>query len=106
MKIHSKLGRVVLLLLGFITVSRADTVVSVNSGGTLIGFMNVFQTPEHGGGFAFGSSWGTAVLNAKGVGANVVLTPNTINNRDVPNDPFWWTNGAPNKIMDASYYVQ
>ena len=108
MKIHPKLGRygVVLLLLGFITVSRADTVVSVNSGGTWIGFMNVSETPLHGGGFVFGSSWGTADLNATVVGTNAVLTPNTSIDRDAPNDPFWWTNGAPNKIMDASYYVQ
>ena len=111
MKINSILGRcgAVLLLLGLVTVSRADTVVSVNSGGSWIGFMNVFELPSNGGGYDFGSAWGTADLDATVVGTNVVLTPNTSIDRDVPNDPFWWVGGAggaPNKNMDASYYVQ
>jgi hypothetical protein len=108
MKIHRILGRygAALLLLGLATASHADTVVSVNSGGTWVGYMNVFETPEHGGGYVFGQSWGTADLSATVSGTNVILAPNTSIDRDVPNDPFWWTNGAPNKIMDASYYVQ
>jgi hypothetical protein len=111
MKTHSILGRcgAVLLLLGLVTVSRADTVVSVNSGGTWIGFMNVFELPANGGAYVFGSGWGTADLDATVVGTNVVLTPNTSIDRDKPADTFWWVGGAggaPNKNMDASYYVQ
>lgn len=111
MKIHPILGRcgAVLLLLGLAVVSRADTVVSVNSGGNWVGFMNVFNLPANGGAYQFGSSWGVADLSATVVGTNVVLTPNTSIDRDVPNDTYWWVGGAggaPNKNMDASYYVQ
>jgi hypothetical protein len=110
MKIHRNLCcyGAVLLLLGLATVSRADTVVSVNSGGTWIGFMNVFELPANGGAYVFGSSWGTADLDATVVGTNVVLTPNTSIDRDKPTDAFWWVGGTggPNKNMDASYYVQ
>jgi hypothetical protein len=111
MKIHPILGRcgAVLLLLGLATVSRADTVVSVNSGGSWIGFMNVSELPANGGGYDFGGAWGTADLDATVVGTNVVITPNTSIDRDNPNDPYWWVGGAggaPNKNMDASYYVQ
>jgi hypothetical protein len=112
MKIHLNLcryGAVLLLLFGFGAMSHADTTVSVNSGGSWIGFMNVFELPANGGGFVFGSGWGTADLNATVSGTNVVLTPNTSIDRDVPNDSFWWVGGAggaPNKNMDASYYVQ
>ncbi len=98
-----------LLLLGLVTVSRADTVVSVNTGGTWVGYMNVFNLPADGGAYQFGSSWGTADLDATVVGTNVVLTPNTSIDRDKPADPYWWVGGAggaPNKNMDASYYVQ
>jgi hypothetical protein len=111
MKIHLNLCRygAVLLLLGFLMESRADTTVSVNSGGTWIGFMNVFELPANGGAYDFGSAWGTADLDATVVGTNVVLTPNTSIDRDNPNDTYWWVGGAggaPNKNMDASYYVQ
>jgi hypothetical protein len=110
MKIHRNLCcyGAVLLLLGLATVSRADTVVSVNSGGTWIGFMNVFELPANGGAYVFGSSWGTADLDATVAGTNVVLTPNTSIDRDKPTDAFWWVGGTggPNKNMDASYYVQ
>ena len=111
MKIHSILGRcgAVLLLLGLATVSRADTVVSVNTSGNWVGYMNVFELPANGGAYQFGSSWGTADLDATVVGTNVVLTPNTSIDRDKPADTYWWVGGAggaPNKNMDASYYVQ
>ena len=111
MKIQLNLCRygVVLCLLGSLLETRADTTVSVNSGGTWIGYMNVFELPSNGGGYDFGGVWGTADLDATVVGTNVVLTPNTSIDRDVPNDPYWWVGGAggaPNKNMDASYYVQ
>jgi len=60
-----------------------------------------------GGGYVFGSGWGTADLNATFSGATLTLTPNTIG------DPssFWYTpSGGPgatgNKIMDANMYVE
>lgn len=73
------------------------------------GFMNVFETPEHGGSYVFGSGWGIGDLNASfndGAGT-VTMTPNTIGD---PN-PFWYSpSGGPgaigNKVMDANLYHQ
>lgn len=111
MKTHLHLCRygVILLLLGFAAGLRADTTVSVNSGGTWIGFMNVSELPANGGAYDFGSVWAPADLDAIVSGTNVILTPNTSIDRDNPTDTFWWVGGAggaPNKNMDANYYVQ
>jgi hypothetical protein len=97
------------LLLGIVASARADTTVSVNAGGTWIGFMNVFNLPADGGAYQFGSGWGVADLPATVSGTNVIVGPNTNIDRDNPSDPYWWVGGAggaPNKNMDASVYVQ
>lgn len=73
------------------------------------GFMNVFDLPENGGGFIFGSGWGVADLVATfndGV-PSVAMSPNVIGDPD----PFWYQGGggpgAPgNKIMEANLYQQ
>ena len=71
------------------------------------GYMNVFNLPSAGGGFQFGSSWGTSDLVATWSGATLTLAPNTIGD---PNS-YWYTpTGQPgatgNKIMDANIYVE
>src|SRR3954453_11819639 len=81
--------------------------ITVNPADNWIGFMNVSETPQHGGGYVFGSSWGTNDLTATFSGPVLTLGPNTINDPD----PFWYTPaGGPgsvgNKIMDANMYVQ
>jgi hypothetical protein len=88
-------------------VASADTSITVNPADNWIGFMNVFETPQHGGGYVFGSSWGTADLTAVFNGQVLTLGPNTINDPS----PFWYTpQGGPgsvgNKIMDANMYVE
>lgn len=87
--------------------ARAATTVTVDPAAAWNGFMNVFETPQHGGGYAFGSGWGTADLSATFSGSTLTLTPNTIN------DPssYWYTPaGGPgavgNKTMDANMYVE
>jgi len=83
--------------------------VGVDPSKSWIGYMNVFELPANGGGYDFGSSWGTADLDASFSGTTLTLTPNTSIDRDVPNDPYWWVGGAggaPNKTMDASMYVE
>lgn len=82
--------------------------VTVNPGAAWLGFMNVFELPSNGGGYAFGSPWGPADLNASFSGATLTLTPNTSISRDVPlTDGFWWTGaGNGNKSMAASMYVE
>ena len=70
------------------------------------GYMNVFETPQNGGGFVFGQPWGTADLRATYAGSLLTLSPNTIGD---PNG-FWYVNtgngSVGNKFMDASFYVE
>ncbi|MBT8278929.1 MAG: T9SS type A sorting domain-containing protein [Bacteroidia bacterium] len=73
-----------------------------------VGFMNVFELPSNGGGYVFGSGWGTADLVAQdNLDGTVSLKPNRIN------DPaLEWQGTAPvgdptgNRIMEAAYYVE
>lgn len=91
-----------------IAFANANTTVTVNPAAPWQGFMNVFETPQNGGGYSFGSGWGTADLTATFSGSGVLtLGPNTIN------DPssFWYSpSGGPgsvgNKSMDANMYVE
>lgn len=81
--------------------------VGVDPSAAWLGFMNVFETPQNGGGFVFGQPWGTADLCASFSGATLTLSPNTIGD---PN-PFWYSpSGGPgsvgNKTMDANFYVE
>lgn len=89
---------------------NAQTTVGVDPGAAWIGYMNVFELPSNGGGYDFGSAWGTADLNATFSGPTLTLTPNTSIDRDVPLDTYWWQDASGtspgNKIMDASMYVQ
>ena len=69
-------------------------------------YMNVFQTPQNGGGFVFGSGWGVGDLRASYSGSTLTLSPNIIGDPD----PFWYvTTASPsvgNKSMDASIYAE
>jgi|tagenome__1003787_1003787.scaffolds.fasta_scaffold20592146_1 hypothetical protein len=81
--------------------------VTVDPSASWQGFMNVSETPQNGGGYVFGSSWGTPDLTATFSGPVLTLGPNSVN--DTSN--FWYTpSGGPgavgNKIMDANMYVE
>jgi hypothetical protein len=81
--------------------------VAVDPSAPWQGFMNVFEIPQHGGGYVFGSPWGTVDLRATWAGPVLSLSPNTIGDPD----PFWYTPaGGPgavgNKMMDANMYVE
>ncbi len=84
-----------------------------------LGYMNVFNLPENGGDFQFGSGWGIADLVASFDDVNNTLTmsPNTIGDPNEywyqeapggdPNDPNNGGPGAPgNKIMQANLYQE
>ena len=72
----------------------------------LNGFMNYFETPQNGGGYAGGSGWIPADLRATYSGSALTLSPNTIG------DPgaYWYNstgnNSVGNKIMDANMYAE
>jgi hypothetical protein len=81
--------------------------VTVDPSASWLGFMNVFEIPQNGGGFVFGQGWGTPDLCATFSGPVLTLSPNTIGD---PN-PFWYSpSGGPgsvgNKTMDANMYVE
>lgn len=94
-------------------VATAATTVTVDPGGTWLGYMNVFNKSAPGfgaagaGAFQFGSGWGTADLRATFSGSNLSLKANTIGDPD----PYWYLpSGGPgatgNKIMDAAFYQE
>lgn len=94
-------------LLGTGLHAHAAITVGVDPASNWIGFMNVFNLPSDGGGYQFGSGWGTADLRASFSGPTLTLAPNTIGD---PN-PYWYIGGgapghAGNKIMDANMYVE
>ena len=87
--------------------SATAATVYVDPRSAWIGYMNVFNTPQAGGAYQFGSGWGTADLTATFSGSALTLGPNQIN------DPssYWYTPaGGPgavgNKTMDANMYVE
>src|SRR4051812_47115358 len=90
------------------TVSQVGAAtVTVDPSASWLGFMNVSNKPQDGGGYQFGSTWGTADLTATFSGPVLTLGPNSIN------DPsnYWYTpSGGPgsvgNKTMDANMYVE
>jgi hypothetical protein len=89
------------------SLSYNASAASVTPSAPWVGYMNVFETPQHGGGYMFGSTWGTVDLCANWSGPTLTLSPNTIGD---PN-PYWYTPaGGPgsvgNKIMDANLYVE
>lgn len=101
------------------TQSAPAVSVTLNATDPLIGFMNVFERPDNGGGFVFGTGWGVSdLVVTTDTGANsITISPNTIND---PNE-FWYrdtsgtapdpTNpGGPgqegNKNMEANVFVQ
>lgn len=87
--------------------SASAATVYVDPTSNWLGFMNVFNTPQQGGGYQFGSSWGTADLTAVFSGSTLTLGPNQIND---PSSYWYSPSGGPgavgNKSMDANMYVE
>ena len=79
--------------------------VTVDPTKLTLGFMNVFNKPQDGGGYQFGSGWGVGDLVSSFSGTTLTLAPNTIND----GSSYWYTPaGGPgsigNKTMDANLY--
>ena len=106
------------LLFALLTISLgfSQNTVTVDVNDTWVGYMNVFDnpsdgTPDCGGGFCFGSGWGTADLVASIDGSsNVTLLPNINTYNDNPGDGYWRDNDGAgpdgNKIMEANFFVE
>jgi hypothetical protein len=100
---NNTLGNVV------VAVAGQSATVTVDPSQSWIGFMNVSDLPVSAGGdgaFQFNSAWGTTALQAYLTATNLTLEPCT--NVWETTDTFWVQAGGviPNKINDASMYVQ
>lgn len=115
MKLHSKSLVVMVLAASALFCgafrANAQTQLLLDPTQNWIGYMNVFNLPSAGGGYQFGSAWGTADLRAHYNSAtapytSLTLTPCT--NVWETKDTYWvQPDGvSPNKQMDANYYVQ
>ena len=75
-----------------------------------MGYVNVFDMPQDGGGYLFGSPWGLGDLKSTADAATNTLTlqPNFNTYADNPTDPYWvnQTTLEGNKIIEASTYVE
>lgn len=88
-----------------VTVST-EVNVTVDPTKTWNGYMNVFENPDNGGGFLWGSGWATADLRASFCNSNLILAPNTLGD---PAEYWFVTTNSPsvgNKIMNANFYVE
>jgi Immunoglobulin I-set domain len=90
--------------------NNPGAVVTVDPSKAWQGYMNVFELPQYGGGYDWGSPWAPADLDATFSGPVLTFTPNTSIDRDNHNDTYWWQDASGtsdgNKTMDASMYVQ
>jgi hypothetical protein len=93
-------------LFGITSQGTAQVAVGVDPSQNWIGFMNVFNLPADGGGYQFGSAWGTSDLRASFAGNTLTLAPDI--NVWETTDTYWVkADGiSPNKNMDANMYVQ
>ncbi len=106
-------GLTVVALLSATLQGNSQVTLLVDSTQTWVGYMNVFNmptTPGYGneGVYVQGGVWGTSALtDFFDVYATNTLTITPCTNVWNPNDSFWVnTNGTPNKIMDANFYVE
>jgi hypothetical protein len=81
-----------------------DKARTIDAAGPWLGFMNVFETPENGGGFVFPSGWGVsdivALLDTDD--NTLTLKPNRIGDTN----EFWLNaDGSGNKVMEGSVFI-
>ena len=84
--------------------------VEIDASSDLVGFANVFETPENGGEFVFGSPWGVEDIKTEVDSAEntVTLFPNFNTYADNPTDSFWvdQETGLGNKVFEGSTFVE
>lgn len=95
---------VILAALCLVGIAQADmTVNGADPGATWLGWMNVFNTPANGGGYLWGSGWGTADLRASFDGGGTLSLKSNTNCWNAA-DPYWVVGGVGNKDMEANFY--
>lgn len=89
---------------------NAQNNIQISATDNWVGYVNVFDMPQDGGGYLFGSSWGLGDLKSTADAATNTLTlqPNFNTYADNPTDPYWvnQTTLEGNKIIEASTYVE
>ena len=95
----------ILVVLCLVGVTQADLTATVDPAATWYGYMNVFETPANGGGYLWGSAWGTGDLRAT-FGTDLLLQANT--NAWNAEDAYWVdpVSGLGNKVMEAAFYQE
>ena len=89
---------------------NAQNNIQISATDNWVGYVNVFDMPQDGGGYLFGSPWGLGDLKSTADAATNTLTlqPNFNTYADNPTDPYWvnQTTLEGNKIIEASTYVE
>lgn len=87
------------------TSAMANVTFTLDPAANWVGYMNVFELPENGGAWQWGSAWGTADLPAVFAGDQLTIGPNT--NCYNATDPYWvQPSGLGAKVMEANMYVE
>lgn len=96
------------MLLGSVTF--AQNVVDAVPTDSWVGYMNVFNLPEDGGAYQFGSSWEVTALKTElnETESTIILHPNFNTYGDNPTDTFWVNvvTSEGNKDLEAVTYVE
>jgi len=96
-----------LVTLCFVSVTHADVTVDVDPSAAWNGYVTVFDTPGNGGGYQWGSPWGTSDLRAN-FGEDLFLQANSNTYDDGPTDVYWVDQGTllGNKTLQANIYQE
>ncbi len=91
-------------------VSKGQNVVEFSYDLPWVGYSNVFDHPNDGGGYLWGSAWAVEDLQSivDSTGNSLTLYPNFSTYSQNLTDPYWvnQVSGEGNKVLEASTYVE
>lgn len=92
------------------TAAVAQNVVDAGASDSWVGYMNVFDLPEDGGGYQFGSSWEVPAVQTTldEMENTITLQPNFNTYEENPDDPYWVNADTEtgNKDMEGLTFVE
>ncbi len=103
-KMMKKSMLLILFVIGFAQISKAQVNITVDTGMNWVGYMNVFDSV--GANYIFGQAWGVPDLKTvvdPGNGS-MQLKPNY--NNYAAADPFWANGAIGNKVCEATTYIE